>query len=95
MEVVYFLMNLPVLFFQALNGGKDNAACAIASLMMLLILPIFVGLLLGNRKMIRVALFCQVILLSVIFMIYELWIAVVLTAAGIVCWRQKFSGKPA
>ena len=82
-NLIKLLVSLPVLFFRALNGGKDNAACAIASLILLLVLPIFIGFLLGNRKFIRVALFFQVMLLAVIFMIYSQWVIVALIAAGI------------
>ncbi len=94
-NLIELLVGLPVLFFRALNGGKDNAACAIASLMMLLVIPIFAGFLLKSRKIIHVALFCQLALLVVIFMIYSQWTIVILIAAGMVCCLQKFSGKPA
>lgn len=70
MEIVYFLVNLPLLFFQALNAGKTNACLAIISLMILFLLPAFLGFLLSKRKWVNIALFCQAVLLSVIFMIY-------------------------
>lgn len=95
MEAIYFLATIPVLFFQALNKGKTNACLAIISLMMMLLIPIFVGILLSRKKIIHVALFCEAIMLAVIFMIYGQWVVVVLIAAGIIYYRQKFSGKPA
>lgn len=89
------LLDLPALFFLALNSGKDNASCAIASLIILLVLPVFVGFLSENKKLVRVAVFWQAVLLSVIFMIYNQWVIVVLIVAGIAYYRQKISGKMA
>lgn len=93
MDMINFTATLPFLFFKALNGGKVNACCAILSLMIMLIVPIFIGTLLSKRKWINIPLFCQAVLLATIFMICGRWIAVVLITAGIVYYRQKFSGK--
>lgn len=95
MEIAHFLVNLLILFFQALNAGKTNASLAIASIILLAFGIIFIGVLLSNKKIVRIALFCQAILLSVIFMIYNQWIIVLVIAVGIVLYRQKFSGKMA
>lgn len=93
MDMINFAATLPLLFFKALNGGKVNACYAILSLMIMLMVPIFIGTLLSKRKWINIPLFCQAILLSVIFMIYGQWVIVVLIAVGIVYYRQKFQSK--
>lgn len=95
MEVVHFLMNLPALFFQALNSGRLNASFAIASIILLAFGIVFIGILSSNKRMIRKALFCQAMLLSIIFMIYGQWVVVILIAVGIILYRQKFLGKTA
>ncbi len=93
MEIINFVATLPILFFKALNGGKTNACCAILSLMIMFIVPVFIGTLLSKRKWINIPLFCQAILLSVIFMIYGRWVIVLGIAVGVVFYRKKFSGK--
>lgn len=93
-EIIYFVVNLPLLFLEALRGGKVNACLAIISLMIMLLLPIFIGALLSNRKLVRIALFCQAMLLSVIFMIHNQWIIVLGIVVAIVFYRRKISGRP-
>lgn len=93
MEIINLLANLPLLFFQALNGGRANACCAVISLILTLVPLLMIGILLSNKKIVRVTLFCQAILLSAIFMIYGIWIAVVGIIAAIIYSRRKLSGK--
>lgn len=74
MEIAHFLVNLLILFFQALNAGKTNACCAIISVMMLFIIPMLVGLLISNRKLVRGALYCEIFLFCVFLAIAVHWL---------------------
>lgn len=93
MDMINFVATLPSLFFKALNAGKTNASFAIASIILLVFGMVFIGVLLSNKKITRVAFLCQAILLATIFMIYDQWVGVILITVGIVYYRQKFSGK--
>ena len=92
-NLVELVAILPALFFLALNSGKLNAACAVATLIYSLLLPIFFGLLIANKKIIYFSILCQLFLLSVIFMIYDQWVIVILIAAGIICIIRVFEQK--
>lgn len=73
LNLIEIIFCLPWLYYRAFIESRNTACCAVLSLVILLIIPIFVGILILNKKMIRIALLCQLILIPVAAIIYGWW----------------------
>lgn len=79
LNLIEIIFCLPWLYYRAFTESKNTACCAVLSLVILLIVPIFIGILISNKKMVRTALFLQAIFGSIAVVIYGWWPLGILT----------------
>ncbi len=83
MDFLGLIFSLPRLFLESLKMGREGAVCAVGAIMALLTLPILVGIILWNKKLIFCSLIIQALLASVIFSLYDWWFVTVIIVAVI------------